>query len=91
MILKKKQNESFGMKLGTRVFVQGLTNNGLAMREGVSALLGRTWKFNEVFPLLFKLNNEDLILSIDGKDVDSMTIPEVQQLLINVDEVSDLP
>jgi len=67
VILKKKQNESFGMKLGTRVFVQGLTNNGLAMREG--------------------LNNEDLILSIDGKDVDSMTIPEVQQMLINVDEV----
>ena len=35
-----------------------------------------------------QLNNEDLILSIDGKDVDSMTIPEVQQMLINVDEVS---
>merc|ERR1712021_316867 len=65
--LKKNAGQSFGMKLGTRVFVQGLTNNGLAMSEG--------------------LNNEDLILAIDGQDVDSLTIPEVQQMLINVDQV----
>merc|ERR1711935_928579 len=65
--LKKNAGQSFGMKLGTRVFVQGLTNNGLAMSEG--------------------LNNEDLILAINGQDVDSLTIPEVQQMLINVDQV----
>ena len=36
IVLKKTAGQSFGMKLGTRVFVQGLTNNGLAMSEGVS-------------------------------------------------------
>ena len=34
--IKKKAGESFGMKLGTRVFVQGLTKDGLADKEGVS-------------------------------------------------------
>ena len=36
--IKKKAGESFGMKLGTRVFVQGLTKDGLADKEGVSNL-----------------------------------------------------
>ena len=36
--IKKKAGESFGMKLGTRVFVQGLTKDGLADKEGVSEI-----------------------------------------------------
>ena len=61
MILKKKQNESFGMKLGTRVFVQGLTNNGLAMREGVSIII-RDWTVEKgIFD--FFLN---LIITLSG-------------------------
>ena len=39
IVLKKTAGQSFGMKLGTRVFVQGLTNNGLAMSEGVSTVV----------------------------------------------------
>ena len=35
-MLRKKSGESFGMKLGTRVFVQGLTRDGVADTEGVS-------------------------------------------------------
>merc|ERR1711953_386789 len=65
--IKKKAGESFGMKLGTRVFVQGLTKDGLADKEG--------------------LNTEDLILSINGAETDSMTIPEVLAQLVNVDVV----
>ena len=36
----------------------------------------------------FKLNTEDLILSINGAETDSMTIPEVLAQLVNVDVVS---
>lgn len=67
MTIRKKAGESFGMKLGTRVFVQGLTKDGLADKEG--------------------LNTEDLILSINGTETDSMTIPEVLAQLVNVDLV----
>ena len=37
--IKKKAGESLGMKLGTRVFVQGLTKDGLADKEGVSRII----------------------------------------------------
>lgn len=61
-----KQN-SFGMKLGTRVFVQDVTSGGLADSE--------------------EINENDLILSINGKPTDSLTIPEVLKLIGGIDTV----
>jgi len=55
--LKKSHGQSFGMKLGTRVFVQSINPGGVAEN-------------NEV-------NQNDLILSVNGASTDSLTIPEV--------------
>ena len=44
--------------------------------------------FNTKKIYCFKLNTEDLILSINGAETDSMTIPEVLAQLVNVDVVS---
>ncbi|CAG5084762.1 Oidioi.mRNA.OKI2018_I69.PAR.g10730.t1.cds [Oikopleura dioica] len=55
--LKKSHGQSFGMKLGTRVFVQSINPGGVAENNDV--------------------NQNDLILSVNGASTDSLTIPEV--------------
>ena len=91
------------MKLGTRVFVQGVSEGGLADQEEVWKTyrkfifkksnkfkldFKKTYKSKRWIDLFLQINENDLILSINGQPTDSLTIPEVLKLISGVDTVS---
>ncbi|NWU93192.1 ZO3 protein, partial [Upupa epops] len=89
VLVKQKQNEEYGLKLGSRLFIKHIVENGLAAKDGLLQEGDLILKVNGVASEDMSLaDTQQLIERTEGK-LTLLVLRDHQQFLVNITDIED--
>uniref|UniRef100_A0A8C5Q5G7 PDZ domain-containing protein n=1 Tax=Leptobrachium leishanense TaxID=445787 RepID=A0A8C5Q5G7_9ANUR len=99
LLTKKKPNEEYGLRLGSQIYIKGLTNTGLAAKDGnlhegdiilkINGILTENMSLTEAQALIEKSRGKLQLVVLRDKKQTLLTLPYVEDSESDMDD--DIP
>ncbi|KAG8595711.1 hypothetical protein GDO81_001603 [Engystomops pustulosus] len=89
LLTKKKSNEEYGLRLGSQIYIKGLTNTGLASKDGNLHEGDIVLKINGILTENMSLSEAQALIEKSRGKLQLVVLRDKRQTLINLPYVED--
>ncbi|XP_073525903.1 tight junction protein 2-like [Phyllobates terribilis] len=89
LLTKKKSNEEYGLRLGSQIYIKGLTNTGLAAKDGNLHEGDIVLKINGILTENMSLSEAQALIEKSRGKLQLVVLRDKRQTLINLPYVED--
>ncbi|XP_075064801.1 tight junction protein 2-like [Mixophyes fleayi] len=89
LLTKKKSNEEYGLRLGSQIYIKGLTNTGLASKDGNLHEGDIVLKINGILTENMSLSEAQALIEKSRGKLQLVVLRDKKQTLINLPYVED--
>ncbi|KAM3937688.1 tight junction protein 2-like isoform 1-T2 [Leptodactylus fuscus] len=89
LLTKKKSNEEYGLRLGSQIYIKGLTNSGLASKDGNLHEGDIVLKINGILTENMSLSEAQALIEKSRGKLQLVVLRDKKQTLINLPYVED--